>query len=360
MHCDANYSYQAREWRFFILEETLFSQDGYDMLRIFNFRLLIIGLFRFTILYLIGYFMAKSAFKPVSKIIKQVNDITASNLSKRVTMSNSNDEISELASAFNTTLNRLEKSFESQKMFVSHISHELRTPIAVLIAELELSLRKKRDNADYVEVIENALSDARNIEHLSVELFNLAKAVYNVHQISITEVRIDEVLMESYGIVLKANRSYKIDLYIDDLSDDDRTITVHVKAYLLQTAFVNLMENGCKFSPDHTTHMEVAFSSGQIRISFRDKGVGIPQEDIFQLFTPFYRGSNKNYTSGHGIGLILVDKIITLHGGSIEVDSKVGEGELLHNHSIAFIKTMAEVCGYNHSSAIVFICIITL
>ena len=92
---------------FFILEETLFPQDGYDMLRILDFKLLIIWLISFSALFVIGYFMARSALKPVSQIIRQVEGITASSLSKRVVIKDSKDEISELAATFNNTLDRL-------------------------------------------------------------------------------------------------------------------------------------------------------------------------------------------------------------------------------------------------------------
>ena len=311
---------------FIILEETLFPQDGYDMLRILNIRLLLLWLFSFAVLFLIGYYMAKSALKPVSHIIRQVESITASNLSKRVMVASSHDEISELATTFNHTLNRLEKSFDAQKMFVSHISHELRTPMAALITELELSLRKERESKDYKETIENALSDARKIEHLSRGLLDFARASYNVDQITISSVRVDEVVMEAYGIVLKANPKYKIDLFIDNDSDDDSAITVWGNEYLLLTAIVNLIENSCKFSANHTARIDIAFTNTEIVISFSDTGIGISEEDLSQLFTPFYRGANKTHAPGNGIGLALVERIISLHGGSINVVSEVGVG----------------------------------
>ena len=201
---------------FFILEETLFPQDGYDMLRILDFKLLIIWLISFSALFVIGYFMARSALKPVSQIIRQVEDITASSLSKRVVIKDSKDEISELAATFNNTLDRLETSFNSQKMFISHVSHELRTPMAALIAELELARHKDRSQDDYKQVIENALKDAFKIEKLSMGLLDLAKASYNLDQIALSEVRIDEILIDAVTIIKKANPQYKIDLIFND------------------------------------------------------------------------------------------------------------------------------------------------
>lgn len=312
---------------FFALEETLFPQKGYDMLRILNVKLFAIWTISFIILFVIGYFMAGSALKPVSHIIRQVENITASNLSKRVEVEDIKDEIGELATTFNKTLDRLEKSFESQKMFISHVSHELRTPMAALIAELELSQHKERSNQAYKQVVTNALEDAHKIERLAAGLLDLAKASYHIDQINISEVRLDELLIDACNIITKANPKYKVDLAFDNESDDDDSmITVYGNEYLLRTAFVNLIENNCKFSDNHTSLIQISFSGTKVTITFSDNGIGIQPEDLQQLFTPFYRGSNRYYSPGNGIGLALAERIITLHQGEITVRSEPGKG----------------------------------
>ncbi|MDC2175207.1 HAMP domain-containing sensor histidine kinase [Bacteroides thetaiotaomicron] len=311
---------------FFILEEMLFPQDGYDMLHILNIKLLLIWLLSFAILFMIGYFMARSALNPVSHIIRQMKKTTASDLSQRVSVNNQKDEIGELALTFNKTLDRLEESFESQKMFVSNVSHELRTPMAALIAELELALHKERSNEEYKQVVEAALNDARKVEKLSGGLLDLAKVSYDKGQIAMNEVRLDEVLIDAFAIVLKANPDYKVDMISDDTNDDDTLITVLGNEYLLRTAFANLIENNCKFSPDKSSVIQIIVNGHLVNIQFSDKGIGIPQEDIDQLFTPFYRGRNKYYIGGNGIGMALVDKIISLHSGEIHIQSQPGIG----------------------------------
>lgn len=311
---------------FFILEETLFPEDGYDMLHILNVKLFAIWIVSFLTLFVIGYFMARSALKPVSEIIKQVENITALNLNKRVEIEDSKDEIGELALTFNHTLDRLENSFESQKLFISHVSHELRTPMAALIAELELSLYKERTNVDYKQVIESALKDAHKIDHLSKGLLDLAKASRNRDQIAISPIRLDELLIDACNVISKVNPEYKIDMVFENESDDDRSITVDGNEYLLQTSFVNLIENNCKFSENQSSLIQIFFHDTQVIISFSDKGIGIPQEDMESIFIPFYRGKNKEYSLGNGIGLALVKRIIELHNGKIEVESEINSG----------------------------------
>lgn len=112
-------------------------------------------------------------------------------------MKNEKDELGELSTAFNALLERLEVSFNSQKMFVSNVSHELRTPLAALIAELDLSLQKERSGEQYRQAMQNVLLDARRMTKLIDGLLNLAKADYQKEHIKMQEIRLDELLLDA-------------------------------------------------------------------------------------------------------------------------------------------------------------------
>ena len=133
---------------------------------ILNFKLLFVWLNSVISLFFIEDQMARSVLKPVTEVGHQVEKITDYNLSERLNIENANDEIGELAVTFNNTLDRLDKSFESQKMFLSNVSHELRTTMSALIAALELSLHKERSNEDYQIVVDRDLKAAVNQEKL--------------------------------------------------------------------------------------------------------------------------------------------------------------------------------------------------
>ena len=312
---------------FFVLEELLFPQAGYDMLHILNTRLLAVWAVSFGLLFVIGYFMARSVLKPVSEIVKQVEAITASNLSKRVEVEDHKDEIGELARTFNKTLDRLEESFEAQKMFISNVSHELRTPMAALIAELELSLYKERSSEDYKKVVENALSDARNIEKLSNGLMDLAKASYNTEQISMSAIRLDEVLLDASAMVMKAHSGYNVDLRFEDDTEDDGMVTIRGNDYLLRTAFVNLIENNCKFSSDQSsTVTDFVFQTIRYLSVSPIPASAFPKKIWSICYEPFYRGRNRDFSQGNGIGMALVERIIKLHKGAISVYSHHDKG----------------------------------
>lgn len=311
---------------FFILEELLFPEAGYDMFHILDFKLILVWVVSFTVLFIIGYLMARSALKPVQIIISQVEEINVSNLNKRVEIKNEQDEIGELASSFNDTLYRLEKSFQDQKIFISNLSHELQTPMAALIAELELSLHKERSKEDYKTVVVNALSDARNIEKLSNGLMNLAKANYSADQITMSNVRIDEVLLDATTLVVKANPNYTVDFSFVDETDDDNMVTIYGNEYLLRMAFVNLIENNCKFSDDNHSNIQILFIDCNVSIRFSDNGIGIDSTEIDNIFKPFYRGNNRHFAQGNGIGMTLVKRIVDIHKGAINVKSTIGKG----------------------------------
>ena len=213
-------------------------------------------------------------------------------------------------------------------MFVSNVSHELRTPMAALIAELELSLHRERSNEDYKKVVENALADARKIEKLSNGLMDLAKASYHTDRIKMTPVRLDEVLLDASAMVMKGRSDYSVDLIFGEESDDDRLVTIKGNEYLLRTAFINLMENSCKFSHNHNSTVRISFSDGKVFIRFSDTGIGIPDGDIEQIFKPFFRGENRRFSAGNGIGMTLVERIVKLHGGTVSVTSRREEGSV--------------------------------
>ncbi len=307
---------------------TVAAYDEYGFAKLKNlFYTLIISFGGAMLLIIVaGRFFAKQALKPVADMVDKVEEITATSLDLRVNVGSGKDEISELANTFNQMLNRLENSFDAQKQFVSNIAHELRTPLSSIITELQLSANKERNIAEYKQVIQNALNDAQKLAKLSTDLLDLAKASYDEREITFKEVRLDEILLDARRDILKSNPDYIINILFEKEIEDDRFISVNGNEYLLKVAFANLMDNGCKFSENKQSDVLIAFDRKKTTLKFSDKGVGIPEDDLKQVFYPFYRGENKKYADGNGIGLSLTKKIVTLHKGEILVDSKVNKG----------------------------------
>jgi len=307
---------------------TAAAKDEHGLARLANLRntIIIALLCSVILLFFVGQFLAKKALQPVSALVQKVKRITATNLDLRVDEGNRKDEIAALAITFNEMLNRLENSFDAQKQFVSNISHELRTPLTSMLAEMQLTIQKQRNNDEYRESIAHIISDTQKLIRLSNSLLDLAKASYDQAEISFKKLRLDEILLDARNDVLHNQQGCNVNIIFEKETDNDDFISVNGNEYLLKVAFVNLMENGCKFSDNRQCIASISYNDQQIILHFSDNGIGIGKEELQHIFMPFYRGTNKKFADGNGIGLFLTQKIILLHGGNISVKSAENEG----------------------------------
>jgi two-component system sensor histidine kinase ArlS len=306
---------------------TAAAYDAYGYSKLENIRDTIILSLVFGVLFIIilGRYFSKKILQPVTEMIVEAEMISASNLHLRLKEGDEQDELKQLAQTFNQLLERLEKSFDSQKQFVSYVSHELRTPLTAMITELEWALQRDRNMEEYQETIENILSDGQRMAKLLNTLLDFAKANYDRSEVNFKQVRVDEVLLDSSLEVQKINPEYKIELDFADHTEEEEVL-VNANTYLLSIAFSNLMSNACKFSKDHKCTVSISTEGHFAKVVFKDKGIGIPKSELDKIFTPFYRGQNKNFAKGSGIGLALVKKIVDLHLGEIHVQSLPKQG----------------------------------
>lgn len=300
-----------------------YGHDNLDELRRTLFVLFAIGS---SLLFVACYFLARASLKPIREIVWEAEAITAQHIDRRLPVKNEKDELGELSTAFNALLDRLEVSFNSQKMFVSNVSHEMRTPLAALIAEVDLSLQKERTEEQYKKAMQHVLLDARRMARLIDGLLNLAKADYQKEQIKMEEIRLDELLLDTREMILRTHPDYHIELLFEQEGDDDRLITVMGNRYLLNIAFSNLMENNCKYSEDKSSFVQISYWEKWTTVRLSDDGMGMSEKDKLHLFTLFYRGEQEKAIEGHGIGMPLSQKIISLHQGNIVVHSEQGKG----------------------------------
>lgn len=317
------YTYAGKDY---VITAAAKDDYGFRKLRDLRVALLVGFAIAVALTLLAGSLFSRQALQPVSEMVDKVEEITASNLDLRIGEGNGKDEMAELAITFNRMLDRLESSFDAQKQFVSNISHELRTPLAAIIAELEIASTRERTTREYREIIGLILQDARRLVKLSNGLLDLAKASYDQSEIAFKELRLDELILDTRQNVLKSNPGYKVNIIFEREIEDDDFISVLGNEYLLKVAFTNLIENGCKFSDDKQSAISISFYERNVIIRFSDTGIGIAPEELANIFTPFFRGSNQKYTDGNGIGLSLTDKIIRLHKGSLSVASRLREG----------------------------------
>lgn len=302
--------------------------DRYGLSKLVRLReILFFGwLLSLVIVGIAGYLFATDALRPVSELIGQANAISATNIHQRLSVGRPRDELADLARTFNDLLTRLEEAFVLQKSFVSHASHELRTPLTVMMGQIEVTRLQSRSTDEYEVTFDGLLDEVKNMIRLVNGLLELARASSDVVTLNYQPVRIDELLWQAQSQLVSNKPDYQINIDFDNLPSQEEELVVIGEGSLLQTAFQNLMENGCKYSPDKRVSVRLAFERGQVRLSFSDQGYGISETDVPHIFEPFYRSEMTMTIKGHGIGLALTQRIIELHKGHISIESTVGKG----------------------------------
>jgi signal transduction histidine kinase len=311
--------------KFFIIVS---AYDRFGHLKIRNLKLILIIGFIFSMgaVFLAGWIFSGEALKPISQIINEVKQISINKLHLRIREGNGQDELAQLAIQFNQMLSRLEQAFEMQKSFVSNASHELRTPLSTVRAQLEVSLIDDRKNAEYKDVLYSVLEDINNLIKLSNGLLDLAQVGSDISGTGLKKIRLDELLFQCVSELSKKYTNQQINLNVKDELEDERMYIVLGNEQLLKTAFINVLDNACKFSNNKPVAVNIEFLTNEMQISIIDSGVGIRPAEVSHIFDPFYRGSNVRNIEGHGIGLSLTQKIINLHNGKLQIVSNLNEG----------------------------------
>ena len=246
-----------------------------------------------------------------------------SKLNSRLNEGKGQDEIEQLAITFNQMLSDLEQVFKSQEEFVSNASHELRTPMAIMIAESDYMLSRERKTEEYVSHLLKLTNDLRGQNQLLNSLLELAQINRN-NAISLPDLRIDELIFSVIQSVKVKYPGRKI-LPKIEYSDNENDLLINGHAGLLEIAIKNLIDNACKFSTSDVD-VKIEVDADKLTLIISDRGVGIPENELDTIFKPFKRGTNVRYIGGFGIGLSIVAKIIELHHADIRVNSIENEG----------------------------------
>ena len=299
---------------------------GFDKQKNLRMVLLLLSGIFLLLYYPAGWLFAARAFSPISRVVARVEDISITSLNLRLDEGNGKDELAHLAHTFHLMLDRLETAFAVQKDFISNASHELRTPLTAITGQLDVLLMKERSTEDYRDATVAVLEDIKNLNKLIDRLLLMAHASSESAKTGFREVRIDEILWQSRDELMKYENGYTVNISLDETISDMENMMVLGDDQLLRSAVTNIMENGCKYSPDKSVDVDLSFSDSRLSIKFKDRGTGIADADIQRIFEPFYRGSMAGSIKGHGIGLSLAKKIIEIHQGQISVFSQPGIG----------------------------------
>ena len=270
-----------------------------------------------------AYLLARSTFRPIDRMIRTVGEISEGrDLSRRIGLPPGRDEISRLGQAFDNMFARLETSFESEKQFTSDASHELRTPVAVILAQCEDARRHAQDPAQYTEAIDVIERQAGRMRDLIAQLLQMTRLEQGTQRANfeqadlsgLVEVLCAEQPVLPHGVTIRADVQPGVEAWLD----------VTLISRLLQ----NLIDNAARYGRENG-HIWVTLRrvEGEVLLSVRDDGIGIPADRLERIWQRFYQvESARGAGGGAGLGLTMVRQIAALHGGMVTVDSREGEG----------------------------------
>jgi signal transduction histidine kinase len=316
--------YNYNKHKYYVLTT---AEDYYGMAELKNLRYILLTVFIISLLLTVfaAILNTHQSLRPIKEMIRQVDQIKASNLHSRLSVT-SKDEIAELAKTFNNMLERLEKAFETERMFVSNASHELRTPITSIKGQVEVALIKDRSPEEYKKVLQSVNDDVKSMTTIINGFLELAEASIEPAKVKFEKVRLDELIFSVQDDFARQNKGYTIHVDFEKFPEEEDSITVFGNPRLLKIMISNLIDNACKFSFNKKVTVKIDYNSETVELKFIDEGIGIPQEEIKYIFEPLYRSKNIHNQSGSGIGLSIVHRIITLHNATITVSSELNKG----------------------------------
>ncbi|WP_066218344.1 sensor histidine kinase [Formosa haliotis] len=303
--------------------------DGINELSNLRNLLIFIFLLCILVLLLLGRFFAKRTLEPLSKIIEKVNNIRVTNLHERLYTTNNKDELSQLASTFNGMLDRLETSFEIQSNFINNASHELKNPLTAILGQTEIALLKDRSTKEYTKVLRGVETEALRLDALINSLLKFAQTESDEKGLLITPIRLDELILEVKGNIDLINPDNQIEIDFSDFPEDPDYLIIEGNYGLINIALNNVLDNASKFSDNKKVIVKIIATNQVIKIVVTDQGVGIPPDEIKNIYQPFYRAANVRNVKGYGFGLPLTYKIMKLHSGTIEVFSEPNKGTIV-------------------------------
>lgn len=330
----------SEEESWFVTEEKVTLGDGavfwirgvhsYSSILIMLDRMLLMMFIAFPILIMItallGYRMIRRSLLPVHTIAQTASEITSTSaLSRRIPLPQTKDEFYELSSTFNQMFERLEENFLRERQFSSDAAHELRTPVAVILSHCEYCLEEMELEEKVADELRMIRQKAQQMSEMVNTLLNISREERRMETPEFEEVDL-EMLGESVVEELREKAEEKqIQL---ELHCELANSVIQGDMSMLTRMFINLIENAISYGKNYGfVKILMQEKEEQIQIQFQDNGVGISKADAKKIWSRFYQAdTSHSQEKGFGLGLYLVQQIVSCHRGTIIVKSELGKG----------------------------------
>jgi heavy metal sensor kinase len=271
-----------------------------------------------------GYFLAAQALVPIDKITRAARQISAEDLSARLNLPETDDEVGRLAATFDSMLARLDDGFRRQRQFTADASHELRTPLSAMQTITGSTLARRRTPAEYEQALIDLSQEVEQMRTLTEGLLHLARNDAIRQPAEFECVDLSTLLKDVVDSLRPLAEDKRLKL-IDDVPDDGLSLTGDRDGLI--RLFVNLLDNAIKYTEQGSITISAQPKDDRLlAVTIRDTGAGIPPEHLPHIFDRFYRVDGSRSKNGIGLGLSIALDVARAHGGDIAMESKVGKG----------------------------------
>jgi heavy metal sensor kinase len=274
---------------------------------------------------LVGRRLCRRTLRPVARMAASARQLSPSASGERLIVQPTNDELEDLGRAFNGALDRLDEALDRQRRFTGDAAHQLRTPLAAMLGQVEVALRRDRTEAEYRETLQSVAGDVRHLHRLTESLLFLARADAEAVRPELQKTNLAEYAngrLESWRAQHPAAR-------IEFVSETDSPPMVNAHAELLQQLVENLLDNAAKYgSTGSPIIVRIDARNAGVELCIEDSGPGIAADDLPHIFDPFFRSADarKAGVRGVGLGLAIAKRIATAMGATLTAESTPGRG----------------------------------
>ena len=272
----------------------------------------------------IGIFILTGwALGSLNTFSSEVSQITEENLGDRIGERGTVTELKPLAESFNTMLERLEASFAKQRQFLSDASHELRTPTSIIKSFCDVTLGRERNVKDYKAALGKIGSAVNRMNEIINRILVISRLDSKTIRFSPVRIDVKEMLRSVLKLLEITAAAKGVELRLQGPE-----INIRGDKEGLIEVFTNIVENAVKYNKSGgRVDVALAPEGERVVVTVTDTGIGMPDKEIEKIFDRFYRvDASREITSGSGLGLSIVRTIVESYGGSIAVDSVLGEG----------------------------------
>ncbi|MEJ1240105.1 HAMP domain-containing sensor histidine kinase [Chryseolinea sp. T2] len=273
---------------------------------------------------LIAYYLSSKITRSIEDVTRQINDFAVDGTNNKLVTAGTSDEVSILAQRFNELMQRMNEAFAFQKHAVHHISHELKTPIAVLVSDIE-RMEQEKDTERLKQMISVQKENTKSLGEIINSLLEIAKTESG-NAVTTTQVRVDEMIFDLIDSFRALYPEFRFSITYSDAQVNDDNLSVRVNDRLFRSALSNLMQNCINYSQDAKAGISIATTAESLKLDFTNRGKVISEYEQAFLFRHFFRGANSRGKRGFGLGLVFISKILSLHKGTVTYAA--GEGDL--------------------------------